>query len=161
MNFYLDAGAVIYFSKNFNDYTPVFTRWEGVECFGFHPCIYGKDLENIGITGHGIIDGQGEIWWEELRKRRKEGRIKPELDIEKEIARLNPGYEKAGSGGGGREMQFLRPPLIQFINCKNVTMDGVTCRNSPLWNNHYVYCENVSVNNVKFINPYDAPNTDG
>ncbi len=161
MNLYLDAGTVIYFSRDFKDYPPVFTRWEGVECFGFHPCIYGKDLENISITGHGIIDGQGEVWWEEFRKRRKEGRIKPELDIEKELARLNPGYDKAGSGGGGREMQFLRPPLIQFLNCKNITIDGVICRNSPFWNNHYVYCENVVVNNVKFINPYDAPNTDG
>lgn len=161
MNLYLDAGAVIYFSKDFNDYNPVFTRWEGVECFGFHPCIYGKDLENISITGYGIIDGQGEVWWNELRKRRKENRTKPELDIEKKLAELNPGFEKSGSGGGGREMQFLRPPLVQFINSKNITIDGITSRNSPFWNNHYVYCENVTVNNTKFINPYDAPNTDG
>ena len=161
LTLYLDAGTALTFSNDFNDYSPVFTRWEGVECYALHPCLYGKDLKNVNITGQGIINGQGETWWNELRTRRKENRLKPESDIEKKIALLNPGFEESGSGGGGREMQFLRPPLIQLFNCKNITLDGFTAKNSPFWNVHLVYCDDVTINNVNFINPEDAPNTDG
>jgi polygalacturonase len=38
---YLDAGAVLKFSPDFNDYLPmVKSRWEGTECTNFSPPIY-------------------------------------------------------------------------------------------------------------------------
>ncbi len=161
MTLWIDSGATLLFSADFGDYPPVQTRWEGVECYGFSPLIYGNNLENVSIIGHGIIDGQGEVWWNERRRRRQEGRTLPETEFEKQLARLNPGYETAGSGGGGREMQFLRPPLVQLINCRNVLLEGLTHQNSPFWNTHLVYCDNVVIQNVSFKNPPNAPNTDG
>lgn len=158
---FIDAGAVIKFSTDFNDYEPAFTRWEGVECYGFSPCIYGFEAENVSLIGRGRLDGQGKAWWDELRRKRKAGVNKPESDMEKKVASLNKGYENAGSGGGGRETQFLRPPLVQFVSCKNVLIDGLIHENSPFWNTHIVYCENVTINNTNFKNPYEAPNTDG
>ncbi len=158
---YLESGATLLFSRDFHDYPPVPTRWEGVECYGFSPLIYGKDLQDVGLMGRGTLDGQGNVWWSELAKRRQEGTTTPQTNMEKELARLNPGYEHAGSGGGGREMQFLRPPLVQLMNCKNVRLDGLTHKNSPFWNTHLVYCEDVVIHGVRFQNPADAPNTDG
>lgn len=158
---YIEAGATILFSRDFHDYPPVPTRWEGVECYGFSPLVYGKDLENVSIMGRGTLDGQGEVWWNELRQRRQQGAITPQTKMEQELARLNPGYETAGSGGGGREMQFLRPPLVQLMNCTNVRLDGLTHKNSPFWNTHLVYCQDVVIQNVRFQNPADGPNTDG
>lgn len=161
LTLYLETGTELKFSNDFNDYSPVFTRWEGVECYALHPCIFGKDIKNFNITGHGTINGQGEAWWNEYKSKRKENRLSPESEIEKKLALLNPEFEESGSGGGGREMQFLRPPLIQLVNCKSITLDGFTAQNSPFWNIHLVYCNDAAINNVKFINPKDAPNTDG
>lgn len=158
---YFDAGAVINFIDDFSKYAPVFTRWEGVECYALSPLIFGNDLKNINIIGYGILNGNGKKWWDEIINRRKEQRNNPETSIEKKLAKLNPGYETAGSGGGGREMQFLRPPLIQLFKCNNIKLDGITCKNSPFWNTHLVYCNNVNISNMNFINPSDAPNTDG
>lgn len=161
LTLFVDSGATLLFSPDFEDYPPVRTRWEGVECYGFSPLIYGKDLENVSIIGRGTLDGQGEVWWNELRRRRQAGLVRPETALEKQLADLNTGYESAGSGGGGRKMQFLRPPLVQLMNCRNVLLEGLTHQNSPFWNTHLVYCENVFIQNVSFKNPPNAPNTDG
>ncbi|GAK55202.1 hypothetical conserved protein [Candidatus Vecturithrix granuli] len=158
---YLDAGATLLFSRDFEDYPPVQTRWEGVECYGFSPLIYGNNLENISVIGRGTLDGQGSVWWDAFKERREQGRTGPETEFERELARLNTGYESSGSGGGGRETQFLRPPLVQFMNCRNVHLEGLTHQNSPFWNTHLVYCENVVIRSVTFKNPPNAPNTDG
>ena len=74
----------------------------------------------------------------------------PKTEMERELARLNPGYETAGSGGAGRESQFLRPPLVQLMYCKNVRQDGLTHKNSPFWNTHLVYCEDIVIHGVRF-----------
>lgn len=161
LTLYLEAGATLLFSRDFEDYPPVPTRWEGVECYGFSPLIYGRDLHDVTLAGRGTLDGQGRIWWHIFAQRRQQGRISPETAFERRLAELNPGYETAGSGGGGREMQFLRPPLVQLINCANVRLEGLTHQNSPFWNTHLVYCDNVSIHNVTFKNPADTPNTDG
>jgi len=36
---------------------------------------------------------------------------------------------------------------ILFISCKNVKVEGVTLRNSGIWNQHYLNCEDVSLLN--------------
>jgi polygalacturonase len=161
IDLHLAAGAHLLFSQRFDDYPPVPTRWEGVECYGYHPLIYGFELENVSITGRGVLDGRGEPWWKERRRRLRERVTTPLTEQDRRLAVLNPGYETAGGGGGGRESQFLRPPLIQLMHCENVMIDGVTCGNSPFWNTHLVYCRNAHVRDVTFFNPDDAPNGDG
>ena len=48
--------CVISFSDCMEDYLPpVFTRWEGVECYNYKSLIYARDCENITITGKGTF----------------------------------------------------------------------------------------------------------
>lgn len=158
---HLEAGAVLRFSDRFEDYTARFVRWEGCECIGYSPCLYGNRLKNVTIEGRGTIDGNGSIWWEE-RARRKTMELKgPQTELEYEFARRNIGYETAGSGGGGRESQFLRPCLIELLHCDNVRISGITVQNSGFWNTHLVYCDNIVVDGVSIRNPAHAPNGDG
>lgn len=157
----LDPGAIVSFSTDFSAYPPRFTRWEGVECHGYSPCIYGRGLSNVHIVGPGTLDGNGQAWWDEKRRRGAERLLGPQTEQDRRLAELNPGYETAGSGGGGRESQFLRPPLIQLIDCRRVTLRDFTARNSPFWNTHLVYCEDVVVDGIRIRNPSDAPNGDG
>ena len=61
---YLEEGCVIHFSSCMEDYLPpVFTRWEGVECYNYSPLIYAADCENVTICGTGVLDGAGSAWW--------------------------------------------------------------------------------------------------
>ncbi len=55
----------------------------------------------------------------------------------------------------------MRPRAINPILCKNVTISGITVKNSPCWSVHPMCCENVLIENVSVINPPDSPNTDG
>lgn len=66
---YLEAGSRLLFSPNKENYPLLFTRWEGAECQVYSPLVYGKDLRNVSITGRGIMDGQGECWWEMHRNK--------------------------------------------------------------------------------------------
>lgn len=59
-----------------------------------------------------------------------------------------------------KQFETARPRLVFLCNCKNVTMHGVTAKNSPSWNLHPFYCEDVSFLDVKVEAPKDSPNTD-
>lgn len=158
---FLGEGAVISFIPEPDRYVPVFTRWEGLECHAMHPCVFADGQKNVSITGRGTIDGNGSLWWELYREKRARGQMVPELAIEKRLASLNGDYALQTGGGGGRETQFLRPPLIQFRDCAHVSIRDITIVNSPFWTVHPLYCSDVVISGVTITNPHDAPNTDG
>lgn len=64
-NLLVDAGAEIIFSNNYDDFKIVESRWEGHVQDCYMPLIYGKDLENISVTGRGTLNGQGSWWWKQ------------------------------------------------------------------------------------------------
>ncbi len=162
---YIDAGAVLKFSDDFDDYLPmVRSRWEGTEVFNFSPLIYADRATNIGVVGRGTIDGQGAAWWKYLRalkdEHQKTGAWRADSKWRKEFARVNPNLEWPDDRQN-LEMGFLRPPLIQLIDCHNVAIEDLTIRNSPFWTVNPVYSDDVTVRGVTIDNPLDAPNTDG
>jgi polygalacturonase len=61
---HLDSGAVILGSENPADYPIVHNRWEGKHQDTYAPLIAGQNLNNISVTGRGMIDGQGRVWWQ-------------------------------------------------------------------------------------------------
>jgi len=160
LTIHIDSGALLLFKDDFAAYPPVKTRWSGYECYGFSPLLYGRGLTNVTIRGAGHIDGQGRAWWEVNRILRKgEDYEHPQT---RKIAEWNRDFtEPQNTNLVEWPSQFLRPPLLQLVNCDQVTLDGITLENSPFWNTHFVYCNNVTVHNVKFKNPSDTPNGDG
>ena len=157
---FIDAGAELHFSDNFDDYLPmVKSRWEGTEVTNFSPFIYGEGLENIAIVGRGLIDGHGKKWWgysEVTIRNQKEGE---ETKWQKEFKRLNKDV-LAPDLPGWIERGFLRPPFIQFLNCNNIQIKDIKIQNSPFWTINPQYCNNVTVDGVTIDNP-PSPNTDG
>jgi polygalacturonase len=158
---FLSRGAVLGFVSDPGRYEPVETRWEGIMCHAMHPLIFARNAKNIAIRGEGIIDGNGKTWWEAHRGKKAGKQTGPLSLIEKRLAALNGFLGDQPSGGGGRETQFLRPPLLQFLSCRGVTIEGVTIRNSPFWTIHPVFSEKILIKDVRIENPADAPNTDG
>lgn len=157
----LEAGALVRFTDDFGAYPIVPVRWSGNMVNGFSPLIYGVDLENVEIRGRGEFDGQGRAWWDEFIRVAKADITAPYDARTRAIAAANPGYEKLGSGGGGMETQFLRPPLLNFLRCSHVRIDGVTLGHSPFWNTQLVLSDDVTVTGVRFVNPKDSINGDG
>jgi polygalacturonase len=157
----LDKGALISFIPEAARYRPVKTRWEGVECYAMHPCVFAAAAARVRIAGKGVLDGSGQVWWETLREKRRRSQAGPETPEELALARLNPDFAAQPGGGGGRNIQFLRPPLVQFFNCTDAAIEGLELRNSPFWTLHPVYCSRLSVRDLTIVNPVDAPNTDG
>jgi polygalacturonase len=161
MELHLEQGAVIAFNDNFENWPAIKSRWEGVECFGYSPCLYGENLSNVSITGPGTIDGRGQAWWKEFKRRKANKQTQPESQRDKEFSELNKDTDLSDCGGGGISSFFFRPPLLQFKNCSNVLIDGITTCNSPFWNTHILYCTRVTIKNTTFQNPSEGVNGDG
>ncbi|WP_223701485.1 glycoside hydrolase family 28 protein [Sutcliffiella deserti] len=157
---FLDAGSKVIFKDDFDAYPAVKTRWSGYECYGFSPLIFGDGLKNVSIKGNGVFDGQGKAWWE-INKRLKKGE-KYSTSVAENIRRHNSALlDPLSTNLVEWDSQFLRPPLLQFKDCEHITIEGVTLQNSPFWNTHLVYCQDVQVRGVTFKNPSDTPNGDG
>ena len=95
---------------------------------------------NVGIEGGGVIDGQGESFWE------KKGEYK------------GPPWR----GTAQFEYRALkRPSFIHFTGCTNVVLRDITLSNSPSWTVHLQRCVTARVERVTIRNPLFGPNTDG
>ena len=152
VNLYLEEGAVISFFTNTDDYLPVvYTRFEGTECMNFSPLVYAFGQENIAITGKGTLDGNGDNtngWrWKWTQK-------SDVTDLNKKGDDSVP-VEQRVFGDGHK----LRPNMLQPYRCKNILIEGVTIKNSPMWHIHPVLSENITVRNVTVIG--HGPNNDG
>lgn len=55
----------------------------------------------------------------------------------------------------------FRPRLFFINGCKNVTLQGVTCCNSPAWTLHPYFSNDLRFIDLNIKNPSDSPNTDG
>ena len=55
----------------------------------------------------------------------------------------------------------FRPRLFFVNKCKDITLQGVTCCNSPAWTLHSYFSENLRFLDLEVLNPNDSPNTDG
>jgi polygalacturonase len=162
---HIDAGAVLHFSDNYDDYLPfVPIRWEGVTMKSFCPLFYAYEAENITITGRGKIDGQGKKWWDEHLKNVVEYRTNKKLLNENKWQKLwadeNKDVKVKEYYRSTLDLKFFRPPFIQPFRCKNILVEGITIVNSPFWTVNPEFCDNVTVRSVTIKNPL-SPNTDG
>jgi polygalacturonase len=163
VNLHLAKGAVIRFSTNPKKYLPVvFTRWEGIECYNYSAFIYAFEQTNIAVTGSGILDGQADssAWWPwtgNARFGHKSGDLSQTQDrpLLLTLAEKGVPVKDRVFGKGHR----LRPNFIQPYRCKNVLIEGVTIKNSPMWEIHPVLCTNVTVRSVQIAS--HGPNNDG
>ncbi len=165
LRLHLESGATVLFSDDITCFPVVYTRWAGFMCHALQPCLFGDNLENIAITGQGVLDGQGANWWNIYRQTllamQGQGDAPPRNPIQDELAAKNTSVDTGGAVWDEWRSQFLRPALLQLKDCQRVLLDGITLRNSPFWNTHILFCEDVTIHNVRIENPHNAPNGDG
>ena len=161
LRLHLESGARLLFRNDFAAFGIVESRWAGHMCHCLQPCLFGDGLEDVAITGQGFIDGQGQAWWTEFYRMRAEKCIEPQTDPEGRLKELNASVNVGDAVWNEWPRQFLRPPLLQLKDCRRVLLEGVTLGNSPFWNTHILFCQDVTVHGVRFANPPGAPNGDG
>jgi Glycosyl hydrolases family 28 len=89
----------------------------------FLALVMADGQKNIRISGEGVIDGQGRILAEAV------------------MAPIKPGqYPDAG--------EAKRPVLINFRNCSDISVRGITLRESACWVQLYRDCDRILIENV-------------
>ncbi|MBN2697199.1 MAG: glycoside hydrolase family 28 protein [Bacteroidales bacterium] len=179
INLHAAEGAVVLFSRNFDEYPFVLSYYEGRRDFRAMPLIYGDSLTNIAITGKGIFDGSGDAWrpvkkmkmtnsqWLELVN--SGGALNEQGDIwwpneyayeaSKDPDRIRE--QLADDPERDKYKAFYRPYLVQLISCDRVMLEGPLFQNSPGWCIHPLMCTNLTVNDITVRNPWYSQNGDG
>lgn len=115
----LQEGAVLLGSLNPWDYDrKVFTA-----------LIFAYDQQDVGITGKGIIDGQGRQVARNVTDNIHKG-------ILKDLFRYD------------RPEAESRPMVINFRNTSNILIRGVTIKNSASWVQTYDQCKNLHLDSI-------------
>jgi polygalacturonase len=180
VNLHLRSGALLLFTTDKSQYKLIEGSWEGKPAVVNEAPISGYNLENIAITGAGIIDGNGDAWRFVKKSKLNESQWKNLVAsggvVDKDGSKWYPsasyqkGYHikdatviKPGTKPEDyTELKdFYRPNLVVLSSCKKVLLEGVTFQNSPAWNLHPLMCEDLTVRNILVRNPWYAQNGDG
>lgn len=137
MTLRLERGAVLVAHPNVEDY-PSHARGHNKDRQPYH-LIYAEGCENLTVEGDGIIDGQGEQFWDSPYGDRSRGAV----------------------GLFYREKKKRVSPMAEFRHCRNLNLRGFTLRNSPGWTLHTYVCDRVRIQGVTVDNNLFGPNTDG
>lgn len=138
---HLPEGARLEFSGNPADFLPaVLTRWEGTLAFNYSPMIYAFQARDIELTGKGIISGNGGKAFAAWRDKQDPAQDR----LRKQGNEGVPLFARVYGEG-----DYLRPPLVQFINCRRVRIEGPTFTDSPFWIVHLVFSEYVVVRDIR------------
>ncbi|MCL2520007.1 MAG: glycoside hydrolase family 28 protein [Spirochaetaceae bacterium] len=141
INIYLAKGAELLAIPERNDYpvlparlpvdNKVISSWEGEPNQAFASLITAVNISNVNIYGEGIINGNAD---------------NPRADWWHDCT------TKRGA---------WRPRTVFMAQCHNITMCGVTVKNSPSWTVHPLLSHKLSFFNLNIENPPNSPNTDG
>lgn len=145
----LADGAVLKASPNLDDYNALDAfeqnysitneQWTGRHFIIFH------EIENAAITGHGVIDGNSEAFYEEKAPPRRPG-----IPVWRDGIRMAKDKTRLRAG-----------PMIFCIECRNLRFEDFTAKDSPCWCLTLQGCDGVKVRGYKVrCGPTDG-NSDG
>ncbi|MEX2603153.1 MAG: glycoside hydrolase family 28 protein [Gracilimonas sp.] len=150
MNLHVSEGAEILFSEDKEDYLPVVRqRHEGVEAYNYSPMIYAYKVKNVAITGKGVLNAQGDHWWEWFEEHGAPPRA--------EATKVPLSRRDWGKGAGHEGM---RPSFVVFWKSEDILIEDITLNDSPMWNLHMIYSKRIIIRGVT-VNSLRAPNGDG
>jgi polygalacturonase len=143
MNLRVDQGVELRGSQDQAAYPVMPTRVSGIEMSWPAALINVYEQSNVSISGQGIIDGDGKMWWDKYWEVRHE-------------------YEPKGLRWAS-DFDVQRPRLIQIYKSQNVNLGGLTLRRSGFWTVHICYSSKVSVDGITIRNNIGGrgPSTDG
>lgn len=180
VNLHLSEAATLLFTTDKSQYAITEGFYEGKSAARNQSPISGINLENVAITGKGIVDGNGDVWRAVHKSQLTESQWKEKIEsggVLKDDGKTwypSEQFKKASvenksmlltPGKSPKDFEdikdFLRPNLVVFNNCKKVLLEGVTFQNSAAWCIHPLMCQDLTIRNVRVKNPEYAHNGDG
>jgi polygalacturonase len=160
LTLYIDAGATIIFPAVPLPLTP--GRQQGVETLAPVPLIGGHDLQNVTVEGRGTLVSSIDDWMKLHVRLQASGsdpgsEFGPNWEHLLQSLEANKPVTKDEYTAAGEE---LRPSFLQFMNSKNILVDGLHLMGSPMWTVHLLYSENAVVQNL-VIETNPGAETDG
>ena len=145
----IEAGAVVRFPAARLPYTK--GRTQGIETIGPVPLIGGHDLENVTITGRGVITTDNAEWVKLMGGPTPRSDAGPGsafgpdwnqllADLQKQTPRPEAEYLRIAP--------FLRPSFIRLMDSRNILVEGIHMIGAPFWSVHMLYSENIAIHNV-------------
>jgi polygalacturonase len=161
----LQAGAVLQASPNVKDYGSIsdygFGRNYGVDSSGEGlrvGLIVARKAQNIAITGHGTIDGNGDSFFD-LKS------LHTGADFDSKYTRQGADFDAAKYGldsGPVEPGPDGRPgTMIILSDCRNILVRDITLSNAPNWTLHLQGSEGATIAGVHIRNNVLIPNNDG
>lgn len=123
---HLQQGAMLVGSTDIKEYIRL-NRWKAL--------IMADNQQNIAITGIGEIDGQGRQLALNIDSLFYAGLIDSSDYM---FAEKRPKW-------------YLRPQLIEFVQCMNIHVSKVTLKNAACWVQTYDQCRNIIIDSVDVI----------
>jgi polygalacturonase len=176
---HLERGALVQFSGDWRLYPLTVIDLKGEQEVDSTSPIAGENLEDVAITGAGIIDGGGDAWRPLKKGKLSEGDWKALVKTGGMVNEKGDTWWPSREAMAGEKIveqlrkanslkladyepahQFLRPKMVRLIGVKRLLLDGVTFQNPPNWTINPVLCEDVSVLNVQVRNSPVAQNSD-
>lgn len=145
---HLDKGAVLIGSVHKEDYNAndAFPEnfWANPEEWSGAHLVIAYKVEDVAITGEGIIDGSGPAFFGECD----------------EDSRF-PWY-KYGLKLHPIDRSWFRPgPMVALFLSNKIRMEGVTLKDTPCWTVHARCCEDIDIHNVTIDADRTIANSDG
>lgn len=127
----VEKGAELLGSVDRSDYKPM----EVMRKAAIEPLLRVERADGVTISGGGVIDGRGQVWWE---------------------------YVKTVKDSGVLGTDHPRPFGLFLDHSTHVTVEDVTIQNSGMWQIVPYYSEYLVFRNLRVLGPKrGAPNTDG
>jgi polygalacturonase len=151
VDLHFETGAVLVFSTNFDLYQAI--QVPGKKPVGLKSPISCSELQNIAITGDGIINGNGQYW-----RPVKQSKMTPS----QWKALIKGGVQNGDVWYPSADMKEIkRPKMVNISECENILIEGITFQNSPDFALNVTRCENIVVRYAKVMNEWSAQNGDG
>jgi hypothetical protein len=156
----IDAGAALRFPAQRLPFTR--GREQGIECLTPVPLIGGHNLENVTITGRGVLTTSNADWLK-LMSRQDRSAADPGSAFGAAWEHLLQLLELRRPVPDELYRQVapeLRPSFVRFMESKNILIEGVHLAGSSMWTIHLLYTDNAVVRNV-IIETYPGVHTVG
>ena len=178
---HLAQNALIIFDNDPSHYPLVETTFEGLNTLRCQSPLSARGAKDVAITGHGVIDGNGDAWRAVKRDKLTDREWKAKLasggvlSDDGKTWYPSESYKFGATTGADQNVStwattredfermhdFLRPVMVSLHHCENVLLEGVTFQNSPCWNIHPAMCTNLTVHDITVRCPDYAQNSDG
>lgn len=176
VNLHLEAGAIIFFSEDINDYPLV---QSSANKWAIPSLINGTGLKNIAITGKGIINGNGDKWRPVKKEKMNDKQWKALIKTGEMTADGKMWYPRKGTlkatelkkNTKSSDLKTkedyekikltMRPYTLNVEQVDGMLVEGITLQNSPHITNMLRRINGLVMKDVKALNNWWSQNADG